>query len=104
MYSGVPWIRSAGSPLSRARPKSMTFTSPVRLRRMLFGLAEELQLLRVVDRNDLEGVVLAVGAAADVQDRAVGAGPQRSEDLKVADAKLAHEWDSRMKRNALQRL
>ena len=50
---------------------------------LVLGLVEELLVLRAVDRHDLQGVLLAVGAAADVQDGAVGAGAERAEDLKL---------------------
>ena len=46
MYSGVPCTRFFGSPLIHARPKSITFTSPVRLSITLFGLMSAWQTPR----------------------------------------------------------
>src|SRR5207245_572781 len=51
----------------------------------VLGLLQVLLILGTVERNDLERVLLAVGLAADVQDRAVGAGAKGAQDLKFAD-------------------
>ncbi len=53
--------------------------------KLMFGLFLELGVRSAADRHDLEGVMLGVGPAADVQDRAVRAGPQRAQDLKLAN-------------------
>ena len=55
---------------------------------LVFGLVEEFRFFRAADLNDLEGIMRAVLAPADVQDRAVCAGPQRAQDLELADFKV----------------
>ena len=57
----------------------------------VLGLFEELLVVGTVDGHDLEGVVLAVGGAADVKDLAVGAGAERADDGEFADLQFAHE-------------
>src|SRR5437660_7206324 len=47
---------------------------------LVLGLFEELPVTRLVDRHNLQSVVLAVRAAANVQDAGVGTGPELTDD------------------------
>ena len=49
------------------------------------GLRQKFQILVAADGNHFQGVLSGVAAAADMQDRAVGAHAQIADDLKLAD-------------------
>ena len=57
---------------------------------LVLGLFEVLLVFGPADGDDFEGVVLAVGGAADVEDLAVGARAERPDDLEFADPQFAH--------------
>jgi hypothetical protein len=60
--------------------------------KFMLGLVLILEVVRSADGHHLECVLLGVGTAADVENGTVGAGPQRSQDLKLADADGSHEF------------
>ena len=62
--------------------------------KFMFGLVEKLLFLRAVNGDNLEGVILAVGGAADVENLAMGAGTECADHLELADLHFAHEIKS----------
>ena len=58
--------------------------------KLMLGLIEEFQIVRVSDRNYFECVMRAVGTTTDVQDSAIRAFAERPQDLERANFHTHH--------------
>src|SRR5262249_9374084 len=56
---------------------------------LVLSLLEELEIVPAADWNDFQGITLGIGMATDLQNRAVGAGPKRVQDIKLPDRRGA---------------
>src|SRR5579875_3712763 len=68
---------------------------------LMARLFEKLQIFWAGNRNDLEGVITAVGTAVDMQQGAVRSLAKRTQDLKSADTEIAHVTAVRCSLSAL---